>query len=162
MAAPKREVFKAADVCQVAGLQPYVLRSWEAEFPGLGTGTRGGSRLYGPSDLDLVLRIKALVYEEGLTLAGARRRLEDPPGAGEPASDRLVVLDETARATIAQVRAGLSDLLAMLNAPAAGQDAAPADEMSGDAAPAGTRGAPRRRVRATPAKTAHRDVAQPG
>lgn len=157
MAAPKREVLKAADVCQLAGLQPYVLRSWEAEFPGLGTTRSGGSRIYGQADLDFVLRVKALVYGEGLTLAGARRRLEDAPESPAPETDRLVVLDESARAAIVTVRTALSELLTMLSEPVATAEGA------GD--PAGTeapRAATRRRTRPAATRSADRDVAQPG
>ena len=58
MAAPKRDLFKAAEVCEVANVQPYVLRSWEAEFPQLGQpSTGGGPRVYRRSDIELVLRI---------------------------------------------------------------------------------------------------------
>ena len=82
MAAPKRELFKAAEVCEVVQVQPYVLRSWEAEFPQIGQAPAGGGpRLYRRADVEMVLRIKSLVFGEGLTLAGARRRLEED---GEP------------------------------------------------------------------------------
>src|SRR5918994_5092804 len=78
MATPKRDVFKAAEVCEVVQLQPYVLRSWEAEFPQIGVAPSGGGpRVYRRTDVELVLRIKQLVFEEGLTLSGARRRLEE-------------------------------------------------------------------------------------
>ena len=54
MAAPKPDVFKAADVCEVAQLQPYVLRSWEAEFPQIGqTPSGGGPRVYRKVDLEI-------------------------------------------------------------------------------------------------------------
>ena len=81
MAAPKRELFKAAEVCEVVQVQPYVLRSWEAEFPQIGQAPAGGGpRLYRRADVELVLRIKQLVFDEGLTLSGARRRLEEDGG----------------------------------------------------------------------------------
>ena len=81
MAAPKRELFKAAEVCDVVQVQPYVLRSWEAEFPQIGqVSSTGGQRVYRRADIELVLRIKQMVFEEGLTLSGARRRLEAPAG----------------------------------------------------------------------------------
>jgi DNA-binding transcriptional MerR regulator len=68
----KRELFKSADVCELTQLQPYMLRSWEAEFPGLGKpAASGGGRVYRRADVELVLRIKELVFGEGLTLAGA-------------------------------------------------------------------------------------------
>ncbi len=71
------KLYKAADVCELTGLQPYVLRSWEKEFPGIGVQKSDDTpRLYRQSDLDQVLRIKQLVFGEGLTLAGARRKIE--------------------------------------------------------------------------------------
>ena len=97
MAAPKRDLFKAAEVCEVAEVQAYVLRSWEAEFPQLGQPPSGGGpRLYRRADIEMVLRIKSLVFGEGLTLAGARRRLDETAGSNEP-SGVLVeeVLGET-------------------------------------------------------------------
>ena len=71
MASAKRELFKSIDVCEMAQLQPYVLRSWEAEFPALGQPAAGGGRVYRRVDVEFVLRIKQLVFSEGLTLAGA-------------------------------------------------------------------------------------------
>src|SRR5260370_11249737 len=88
---PKRALFKAAEVCDLAKVQPYVLRSWEAEFPQLGVAKIAGApRIYRRSDVEQVLRIKHLLLVEGLTLAGARRRLggatgpvaADAPGIG--------------------------------------------------------------------------------
>ena len=117
MAAPKRDVFKAADVCEVAQLQPYVLRSWEAEFPQIGqTPSGGGPRVYRKVDLDLVLRIKHLVFDEGLTLSGARRRLEEDDEL--PAVGPMVVPDlmgEQVRTQLKSVRQGLQSILEMLS-----------------------------------------------
>ena len=90
------KLFKAADVCEMAELQPYVLRSWEKEFPGIGVQKSPDSpRLYRQSDVDQVLRIKQLVFGEGLTLAGARRRLEETaqPQSGAADEDVAEVLD---------------------------------------------------------------------
>jgi DNA-binding transcriptional MerR regulator len=117
--APK--LFKAADVCEAAQLQPYVLRSWEKEFPGIGLHKGADSpRLYRQSDVDQVLRIKQLVFGEGLTLAGARRRLEEmaPPSARESGSEVAEVLDalaSNARTRIANVRQGLQSILTLLS-----------------------------------------------
>ncbi len=74
---PDRPAFKAAEVCEIAKVQPYVLRSWESEFPDLGVArTPGGPRVYRKADVERVLRIRHLVFGEGLTLAGVRRRLD--------------------------------------------------------------------------------------
>src|SRR4029079_2846306 len=73
---PKRALSKAAEVCEVAQVQTHVLRSWESEFPDLGvTKAEGAPRTYRREDVEQVLRIKHLLLVEGLTLAGARRRL---------------------------------------------------------------------------------------
>ena len=80
---PNRALFKAAEVCDIVKVQPYVLRTWEAEFPELGVAkTAGGPRVYRRSDVEQVARIKHLLLVEGLTLAGARRKLEDEVVAG--------------------------------------------------------------------------------
>src|SRR4051812_40868966 len=76
------KLYKAAEVCEMTQLQPYVLRSWEKEFPGIGVQkAEDGPRLYRQADVEQVLRIKQLVLGEGLTLSGARRRLETHPSA---------------------------------------------------------------------------------
>jgi DNA-binding transcriptional MerR regulator len=115
--APK--LLKAADVCEMAQLQPYVLRSWEKEFPGIGIQKSPDSpRLYRPSDVEQVQRIKQLVFGEGLTLAGARRRLEQdsPPGASdEEVAEVLEALASDARTRIANVRDGLRSILRLLS-----------------------------------------------
>ena len=114
------KLYKAADVCDMAQVQPYVLRSWEKEFPGIGVQKSGdGPRLYRQSDVDQVLRIKQLVFGEGLTLAGARRRLEDAPVAQEAVDSEIAeVLDalaSDARTRIAHVRDGLRSILQVLS-----------------------------------------------
>ncbi|MGD9904413.1 MAG: MerR family transcriptional regulator [Vicinamibacterales bacterium] len=119
MVAPKLERLKAADVCQIAQVQPYVLRTWEAEFPDLGQQTASGPRIYGRADVERVLRIRELVYVEGLTLAGARRRLEETSsGETAPPVEDFVVVDGQTRARIRRVREGLQSVLALLDRPA--------------------------------------------
>jgi DNA-binding transcriptional MerR regulator len=115
------KLYKAADVCEMAQVQPYVLRSWEKEFPGIGVLKSADSgRLYRQSDVEQVLRIKQLVFGEGLTLAGARRRLEESAPVPQQVSDEEVaeVLDalaSDARTRIASVRDGLRSILKVLS-----------------------------------------------
>jgi DNA-binding transcriptional MerR regulator len=119
MAQPKRELFKSVEVCELTQLQPYMLRSWEAEFPGLGKpAAGGGGRVYRRADVELVLRIKQLVFGEGLTLAGARRRLEEE--RQEPATSVVAVavgdvLTDMARSRLREVRTGLEAILQLLS-----------------------------------------------
>jgi DNA-binding transcriptional MerR regulator len=113
--------FKAADVCEMAELQLYVLRSWEKEFPGIGVQKSADSpRLYRQSDVEQVRRIKQLVFGEGLTLAGARRRIEENGGHQLGAADKdveevLEALASDARTRIASVRDGLRSILKLLS-----------------------------------------------
>jgi DNA-binding transcriptional MerR regulator len=115
------KLYKAGEVCELLQVQPYVLRSWEKEFPGIGV--RGKSpdspRLYRQSDVEHVQRIKQLVFVEGLTVAGARRRLEAsaPPIAVVSESEAAEVIDALGadvKARIATVRDGLRELQSML------------------------------------------------
>ena len=113
---PKRALFKAAEVCDLAKVQPYVLRSWEAEFPDLGVAKAEGSpRVYRRSDVEQVLRIKHLLLVEGLTLAGARRKLEEQtaPVAGDaPVIEALI--GQNARERLTAVKRGLQSILELL------------------------------------------------
>ena len=114
---PERSIYKPAEVCAIAGLQPYVLRSWEVEFPGMGVAYgESRSRLYRREDLDRVLRIKQLVFVEGLTLGAARRQLlkEGPASqdAETPAVDEL--LGEEVRSRLNAIKKGLHGILELL------------------------------------------------
>ncbi len=121
----KRAWLKAGEVCELAQLQPYVLRTWELEFPDLGVAkTPGGPRMYRRTDVDRVLRIKQLVFGDGLTLAGARRKIEEertPPSDELPFDDepeaRSRKLPADARRRIVRVRDELRSLLALLSRP---------------------------------------------
>src|SRR5439155_23968015 len=116
---PNRALFKATEVCELARVQPYVLRSWEGEFPGLGVAkTAGAPRVYRRADVERVLRIKHLLLVEGLTLAGARRRLEEetaPVAVDEPMIDELI--GQNARQRLTEVKRGLRSILDLLERP---------------------------------------------
>ena len=121
----KRTWLKAADICERAQVQAYVLRTWEMEFADLGVVKNpGGPRLYRPSDLERVLRIKQLVFVDGLTLAGARRKLDEErqpldelPFDDEPLKRGKPSLDADARKRVTAVRNGLRALLTLLSQP---------------------------------------------
>ncbi|MBV8517234.1 MAG: MerR family transcriptional regulator [Acidobacteria bacterium] len=80
------KLYKIGEVCKLADVQPYVLRYWETEFPQLAPNkSGGGQRLYTRREIDTILRIKELLYKEGFTIAGAKKKLEqevsEPPVA---------------------------------------------------------------------------------
>ncbi len=90
---PDKLFFKIGEVCDLVGVQAHVLRYWESEFPMLQPQkNRAGQRTYRRKDVEMALRIKALLYDEGFTIAGAKKKLQGegratgrfkvvPPGA---------------------------------------------------------------------------------
>src|SRR6266487_6743399 len=100
-------LYKIGEVCKIADVQPYVLRYWETEFPSLAPNkSGGGQRLYTKHEIDIILRIKQLLYSEGFTIAGAKKKLEtelEGGAADEPApvavSKAAAAAAKTARGT---------------------------------------------------------------
>ena len=97
---PEKLFYKAAEVCQITDTQPYVLRFWESEFPQLASGkNRSGQRVYTRADIDLIFRIKKLLYQDEYTIAGARKALDEDretivdPAPSKSRSRRTIELD---------------------------------------------------------------------
>ncbi|HZI93497.1 MAG TPA: MerR family transcriptional regulator [Patescibacteria group bacterium] len=92
---PNKLFYKIGEVCEITDTQPYVLRFWESEFPQLAPRkNRSGQRVYQRKDIDTVIRIKKLLYEEEYTIAGARRKLDDDPvSAGDSSRAEAQVAD---------------------------------------------------------------------
>jgi DNA-binding transcriptional MerR regulator len=153
------KLYKAVEVCELLQVQPYVLRSWEKEFPGIGVRGKSpdGPRLYRQSDLEHVQRIKQLVFVEGLTVAGARRKLEASAPAiavvsQSEAAEVIDALGADVRARIATVRDGLRQLQSMLSSK---------PRSNGHAARARTkRSAPKRSAAASRQKPVKRSAAR--
>ena len=79
----KRLYYKIGEACKALGIQPYVLRYWETEFPALTPSkSRSGQRVYSEKELEIIRRIKELLYDEGYTIAGAKKKLEGEMAAG--------------------------------------------------------------------------------
>ncbi len=77
----KKLYYKIGEVCKILGAEPHVLRYWETEFSCLSPPkSKTGQRTYRPKDIELLLQIRKLLYEDGFTLAGARKQL----GTGSP------------------------------------------------------------------------------
>jgi DNA-binding transcriptional MerR regulator len=78
------KLYRIGEVSRMTELKPFVLRYWETEFPMLEpVKSSSGHRLYRAQDVDMVLKIKRLLYDEGFTIAGARRHLRDPNAVSE-------------------------------------------------------------------------------
>ncbi len=79
----KRLYYKIGEACKALGIQPYVLRYWETEFPALAPSkSRSGQRVYSQKELEIIRRIKELLYDEGYTIAGAKKKLETELSSG--------------------------------------------------------------------------------
>jgi len=114
-----RKVYYAiGEVCDLTGLKPHVLRYWENQFEVLTpTKNRAGNRVYRPKDIELVLLVKHLLYEEKYTIEGARQRLLEMRKAGELEEERQVVLDPE---FLAGMKAELMELRELLDRSAPG------------------------------------------
>ncbi len=108
---PNKLYFRIGDVARLAGIKPYVLRFWETEFPALGPKKSGtGHRLYRRKDVEMVLEIKRLLYEQRFTIEGARKFLDDrakPDAAGRFQQARQAPLRESRLRCDAQRPGGL-------------------------------------------------------
>lgn len=77
MAKGDAEVYRPAEACRIAEVAPYVLRYWETEFTALSEGKdKGATKLYTARDVKIIARIRELLYDEGFTVAGAKKRLD--------------------------------------------------------------------------------------
>ncbi len=87
---PDKDEFKIGEVCEIAGVKPFVLRYWETEFPELAPAKgAGGQRTYSRVDVQLILRIKQLLYDERFTVAGAKKRLAEELAEHAPKAAKL-------------------------------------------------------------------------
>ena len=83
--------YKISEVSRITGLESYVLRYWETEFPSLSPRkSKGGQRVYEKKDIDTILSIKRMLYEEGFTIAGARKRLQEQQKATPVVIERVI------------------------------------------------------------------------
>ena len=83
---PDKPYFKIGEVAELAGVEPYVLRYWETEFRTIRPEkTRSNQRMYRRRDVEAVLSIKHLLYDEGYRIEGAKRRLRELAGEESPA-----------------------------------------------------------------------------
>ena len=116
---PNKLFFKIGEVCEITDTQPYVLRYWESEFPALAPAKNSsGQRIYRRRDIETVLRIKQLLYDEGFTIAGAKKRLEteltgkSPTPQSDAAAADGAASDQSAR-VLREVREQLQGILTL-------------------------------------------------
>ncbi len=121
---PDRLFFRIGDVSQLTGIEAYVLRFWEGEFPALSPKkTSSGQRQYRRKDVETVLEIKRLLYDEGYTIAGARKAMRGRPkqkknaAESDEQSDQLFPSPQATAASpdLIGIKQELREILALLN-----------------------------------------------
>jgi DNA-binding transcriptional MerR regulator len=125
---PDRLYFKIGDVARLCGVEPYVLRFWETQFPQLKPNKSGtGQRLYRRREVELALEIKRLVHGEGYTISGARQALEGhrrpqpatrvQTASPEPAASPAIASkrSDAVVAAVGQIRAELREIVSLLS-----------------------------------------------
>ena len=108
----KKVYYSIGEVCDLTGLKPHVLRYWETQFDVLSpTKNRAGNRVYRSKDIELVLLVKHLLYEQKYTIEGANQRLADMRKDGELEEERQEVLSPEFLAGMKEELETLRDVL---------------------------------------------------
>ena len=132
---PDKLYFRIGEVARLCDVPAYVLRFWESEFPQLKPNKGGtGQRLFRRRDVEMALRIKCLLYDEGYTIPGARQLLKTEARLKEP--QLLLLGEETLRPSdrdsqLRRLRQDLSGLLSLLQAAPGTASAPPAAPLGG-------------------------------
>ena len=113
-AAPDKRYYRIGEVAKITDVKPYVLRYWESEFRWMAPQkSRSQQRLYRKRDIDMILLIKKLLYEQRFTIAGARKKLRDM-GVGTALQSGELVFESDQRARFKRLRDELASIRAML------------------------------------------------
>lgn len=111
---PVKLYFRIGEVSQIVGVEPHVLRYWESEFRSIRPQkSRKGQRIYSRRDVDKLLKVRDLLYTQGFTIAGARKRLRER--VEEEAPDVSVRLPLAAKALLLTLREDISGMLVELD-----------------------------------------------
>lgn len=120
---PDKLYFRIGEVAQIAGVEPYVLRYWESEFPSLAPKKSGtGHRLYRRKEVELILEVKRLLYEKRFTIEGARLYLEQNKKRGAKPVVKPTVVTEAQQGSLFglspkvldPIRQEIADILTLL------------------------------------------------
>jgi len=111
----KKAYYSIGDVCDLTGLKPHVLRYWETQFDILNPSkNRAGNRIYRPKDVELILLVKHLLYEQKYTIEGANQKLLGIKKEGDLEEEQQEILGPE---FLASMKKELEDLLTILRPP---------------------------------------------
>ena len=133
---PAKLYFRIGEASSVIGVEPHVLRYWETEFRSIRPKKSArGQRVYSRRDVETLARVKELLYDQGFTIAGAKRRLRErgvePPDPGDPSVEEA----RRMREALLELRGELSGLLDELSTEIALQSGVPAPASQRASAP---------------------------
>src|ERR1019366_10657527 len=113
---PDKLVFRIGEVSELVGVEPYVLRYWESEFPALAPKkSSSGQRMFRRKDVELLLRIKHLLYDQKFTIEGARQSLHSEARAPKPArAAKRVQAELFSEDPLPDIRRELQEILQLL------------------------------------------------
>jgi DNA-binding transcriptional MerR regulator len=112
---PDKIYFKIGEVSEIVGVEPYVLRYWETEFELLKPSKAPSRhRLYKKKDVELLLEIKRLLYSEGFTIEGARKRLKETKKE-EKTQLKLPLADQKYKSALSKIKRDLQSLRKLLS-----------------------------------------------
>jgi len=112
--AQEKRYYRIGEVSRITGIKPYVLRYWESEFRWMAPQkSRSKQRLYRRRDIDMILLIKKLLYEQRFTIAGARKKLREV-GAGRALESGDLAFETDHRTRYAKIRRELESIRALL------------------------------------------------
>jgi DNA-binding transcriptional MerR regulator len=112
---PEKLYYKIGEVSGITGIEPYVLRYWESEFKIVSPSrTSSKQRLYRKKDVELILEIKKLLYEEKFTIAGAKKKLQKTRGLKEQQM-KLELPEKRYREALVRVKKDLEELHGLLS-----------------------------------------------
>jgi DNA-binding transcriptional MerR regulator len=112
----RKEYYSIGEVCDLTGLRSHVLRYWESQFDVLRpVKNRAGNRVFRGKDIEVIMLVKRLLYDEKYTIEGARKKLEDMRSSGELAVERQGVIDSD---FLSGMKSDLREILELLTPPA--------------------------------------------
>jgi len=110
----KKAYYSIGEVCDLTALKPHVLRYWETQFDVLHpTKNRAGNRVYRPKDIELILLVKNLLYEQKYTIEGANQKLLDMRREGELVEGQQEILGPEFLAGMKEELQGLAEVLTL-------------------------------------------------
>ena len=115
---PHKRYFAIGEVSELCAVKPHVLRYWEQEFPQLRpVKRRGNRRYYQPDDVQMVRRIRSLLYDQGFTIGGARQRLREMPRPAIASAHRALSAKQpqTKKQQLTALRSELESLLKLFD-----------------------------------------------